>query len=432
MNAMKKGMLIVATLAVLGMVMGICFLTTGVSSVVDWRPLRAVALESDDWGLAGFVPSADVWHGSNREELIPGHFPAVYWESTLEDSLMVADLCGIMASFVGADGLPAVFQPNYVMSSLSYEKDATGWVWVRYNLPQFPPAYERKGMWEAVEEGIEAGLWYPEFHATWHYDPAMRLENALKNDLAKKMTKAGVTLFPESEKARELGQWRSLVDLSRELQGSQRIFQDIFERPVGSIIAPDYTWNDGVETMWEQLGVRVIQGKREQRDPTLPGGKLGRGVKFIKRQWALLNHRQRIYLERNCRLEPVQSPQPEQVVLRCTADTHKAWAKGQPAIVETHRVNFAHADPGVVKLGQDSMTDYLESICADADQLPVFMVDAEIAQLQTRGVSWVVRGNQLILRNGTHGRRLVVVTHQNTTKWFALGAQSVIKTQWKQ
>lgn len=416
--------------AVLALILGISFLTAGPSGVVDWAQLRGVAIESDDWGLAGFVPSKTVWDGLRREDLVPGHFPEVYWESTLEDSLMVSELCRIMGSVVGADGLPAVFQPNYVMSSLSYEKDSQGWIWRRYNLPQFPPAYSRPGMWSAVKQGIKQGVWYPEFHATWHYDPALRLEWALETELSRELTQAGVMLFPGSEKARELGPWRSVDDLSHELQESQKIFQEVFHRPMGSIIAPDYTWNDGVEDMWQRLGVRVIQGKREQRDPTLMKGKMGRGQKFIKRQWALIAHRQRVYLERNCRLEPVQAPDPEGTVLTCVAETRNAWGRGHPAIVETHRINFAHDDAEIVQIGQNAMAKYLGAICVDPDQLPTFLVDTEIAQLQTRGVSWVLRGNTLVLRNATHSRRLVTVKHEKDTRWFMLGAESVHVAQW--
>ena len=419
-----------AGLGLLVLVFLVCFLTMEDSAVVDWGQLRAVAFESDDWGLAGFVPSGDVWNGHQRDILSPGNFPDVYWESTLEDSLMVSQLCGIMAAKVGADGLPAVFQPNYVMSSLSYEKEPSGWVWRRYDLPLLPPVYERSGMWKAVQQGIESGVWYPEFHATWHYDPRLRLESSLKTDFSRQMAEAGVTLFPGSEKARELSPRRPITDLKAELIQSQITFTEVFQRPMGAIIAPDYTWDDRVEKMWQELGVLVIQGKREQRDPTLPGGLLGRGQKLFKRKWALLAHPQRVYLERNCRLEPVQSQQPLATVMSCTEDTRKAWSLGQPAIVETHRINYSHDDPEIVQLGQSSLVHYLDAICDDPEKLPVFMVDAEIAQLQKRGVSWVFRGEQLVLRNATHSRRLVMITHKNSTKWFGLGAETVFVTEW--
>ncbi len=417
-------------LGVLILFLLVSFITREDSGVVDWRKLRAVALESDDWGLAGFVPSKDVWLGHHREDLDPGPFPEVYWESTLEDSMMVSGLCNIMAAFLGADGLPAVFQPNYVMSSLSYENGGSGWFWQRYDLPEFPPTYERKGMWKAVQKGIETGVWYPEFHATWHYDPAMRLELSMETDFSRKMAQAGVTLFPGSETARELGPWRSTADLSAELRQAQNIFLKTFERPMGSVIAPDYTWDDRVEKIWEKLGILVIQAKREQRDPTLMGGNKGRVQKLLKRKWAKLAHPQRIYLERNCRLEPVQAPSPAAIVQSCVDDTHKAWGRGQPAIVETHRVNFSHDDAEVVELGQNSLQSYLETICSDPEKLPIFMVDAEIAQLKTRGVSWIFRGKRLILRNATHSRRLVVVNHQGISKWFAVSARAIVETTW--
>ncbi len=125
MNNLKSMLPMALALGVLVFLGGVGLATLESSGLVDWRSLRAVAFESDDWGLAGFVPNAEVWQGNDRAELHPGRFPEVYWESTLEDSLMVRGLCEIMASFRGDDGLPAVFQPNYVLSSLNYEQGPT-------------------------------------------------------------------------------------------------------------------------------------------------------------------------------------------------------------------------------------------------------------------------------------------------------------------
>ncbi len=384
----------------------VAFGTVAPRSVVDWRSLRAVALESDDWGLAGFVPAADSWDGLDREALQPGRFPPVYWQSTLEDADMVRSLVDILAAHRGQDGIAAVFQPNYVMGSLAWDSKTENWI--RYDLPNWPPQYPRPGMWEAVNHGRALGVWHPELHASLHYDPARRRADGLSTEVAKAATERGISLFPGSEEACELAPWREKSLMAAELDHSLQVFEAAFGRPVYSIIAPDYTWHAAVETMWQCRGLRVIQAKREQRNPQWLGGKAGRVQKYLDRQWARLAHPGRVYLERNCRLEPVQAPDPEMVVDRCVADARRAWQLGEPAIVETHRVNFSHTDPAVVATGLAALDSFLAQIC-ELPKGPVFLSDSEIAQLTRRGTSWRVAGETLVVRNGSHSARLVAV-----------------------
>jgi hypothetical protein len=381
------------------------FLLGGPRGLVAWDQVRAVAIESDDWGLAGFVPDADAWTGLDRSALDTGRFPAVYWLSTLEDQSMVRDLNGVLARHRGRDGHPAVLQPNYVLSSLEH----VGERWVTHDLPDLPAAYARPGLWAAVREGIHGGTWYPELHAAWHYDPDLRKKNALEGDLAREVTARGIMLFPGSERARELGAWRPLTDLEGELDHNLAVFKNLFGRPVGSVIAPDYTWSDRVERLWASRNIRVIQGKREQINPAWGSGKPARLRKFLQRRWDQWRHPGTSYLERNCRLEPVQAEDPQQVVIDCAAATRQAWAGGQPAIVESHRVNFAHLDPGVVATGLESLDAYLVSITSGEELLPVFVTGREIAQLSARGTSWCVRGRKIVVRNATKSRRVVAV-----------------------
>ena len=61
---------------------------------VDWRAARVVALQSDDWGLCGFLPAAEALREEERALLQAGRFPPAYWNSTLEDSAEVAALAG--------------------------------------------------------------------------------------------------------------------------------------------------------------------------------------------------------------------------------------------------------------------------------------------------------------------------------------------------
>jgi len=73
--------------------------------LVEWCRARAVCIESDDWGLCGFLPDSSAIAAMDREALAPGHFPDVYWHSTLEDSAMVAELAAVLKAHVGRDGL---------------------------------------------------------------------------------------------------------------------------------------------------------------------------------------------------------------------------------------------------------------------------------------------------------------------------------------
>lgn len=389
--------------AAAGGLLALALLSAGPGAAVDWRSLRAVALESDDWGLAGFVPSVAAWEGLKREDLSPGRFPEVYWNSTLEDSAAVADLAAVLAGARGRDGLPAVLQPNYVLSSLALEQGQ----WRRHDLPEFPAAYARPGLWPAVRAAIAAGVWHPEYHAAWHYDPRHRQEAVAAGGPAREAAERGIMLFPGSEAARELGPWRPTEDLAGELDRGLAVFAAAFGRAPGALIAPDYTWDGRCEDLWESRGLDVIQAKREQRHPGLPAGLPGRVLKVLERQWSRARHPGRTYLERNCRLEPVQAPDPGAVADACARETLAAWGRGEPAIVETHRVNFAHGEAGVAAAGREALARYLAAVAVPGPRGPVFLVDSEIASLARRGTSARLAGDRLVLRNGTRSRRIV-------------------------
>lgn len=401
---MKKVILVAILLAIM-VVAGAMTVTE--RSLVNWREVHAVALESDDWGLPGFVPAADSWRGLDPEALGAGRFPPIYWGSTLEDSAVVARLDALLYKHRDRDGIPAVFQPNYVLGSLAW--DAGAGRWFHYDLPQLPPEYQRPGLWAAVASARWRGVWHPELHAALHYDPEIRRQRGRESDLSREITRRGISLFPGSEHAWELAPQRPLTVLTAELDHSLSVFERVFGRPVDSVIAPDYTWTDPMEDVWQSRGLRVIQAKREQRNPQWLAGIPGRGQKYWERQWARLLRPQRFYLERNCRLEPVQSADPAAVVARCLADVRKAWRRGEPAIVETHRVNFAHTDTAVVAAGLAALGDLLDGICNVVDQ-PTFLCDREIGQMMAQGVSWRRAGPNLVLRNPSHGTRLVVLT----------------------
>lgn len=381
----------------------VALVTAGPQGMVDWRALKAVTIESDDWGLSGFVPEPAAWDGRRREDLTPGHFPEIYWNSTLEDSASVAELAAVLGSYCGRDGLPALLQPNYILSAMAWEDGQ----WRRYDLPALPRAYERPGMWAAVRKAVGQGVWYPEFHGAWHYDPERRrVATAADPDVAAAAAR-GIMLFPGSEAARELGPWRPTAQLAAELDTALLVFRRAFGRAPGSLIAPDYTWDARVEALWASRSLTVIQAKREQRHPVWPRGAAGRVLKVVDRQWSRAVHPDRTYLERNCRLEPAQSPDAAAVVADCLRDTRNAWRRGEPAIVESHRVNFAHADPAIAAAGRRGLQAYLDGVAGLERGPAVFLADVEVASLTRHGVSLRRTGEGRVARNGTHSRKVV-------------------------
>ena len=406
------GRRILAALILLMIPAAVSFVTGGPRRAVDWRDLRAVVIHSDDWGFAGFAPDAVAWDGVDRDALAPGRFPETYWGSTLEDAAAVTDLAQVLAGVHGRDALPAIFQPNYILFSLEPGFAANGDpVWHRRRLPDLPAAYGRPHLWPAVTAAMARGVWHPELHGAWHYDPELRRQRALEGPSAIRATERGITLFRDAQGARELGPWRSRDDLSAELDTCLEVFTELFGRPPASVIAPDYTWTDRNETLWIRRGIRFIQAKREQRNPDLPGGRAGRLLKWLDRRVAHVVRPDRTYVERNCRFEPAQHPDPGAVTRRCVGEVRRAWDAGEPAVIETHRVNFAHLDSSVAHRGRAELAVLLADL-AGRSPGPLFMSDAEVGQLDRRGVSAVVRGGEVVLRNGSHARRIVVVPAQ--------------------
>jgi hypothetical protein len=376
---------------------------------VDWLRVRAVAIESDDWGLCGFVPDSAAAAALDRDVLAPGRLPEVYWNSTLEDSAAVASLAAVLGRHRGRDGLPALIQPNYIMASLGFASTSPGDIdrarWTTHVLPDVAPRYDRPGLWAAVHEARRRGVWQPELHGRWHYDPEMRRERTGTMPEVQQAARAQILPFPGSERAWELGPWRTLGRIGEELDENLAAFTDLFGAAPRSVIAPDYVWDDVHEELWLDRGLRVIQGQRQQRKATWRGME-GRIRKVLHRSWARWVRRDRVYLDRNCIFEPVQQGDPRAITSVALADARAAWDRGEPAIIEAHRINFAHLDPAIGELGRSELDTLLRELSSDA---PLFLADDELGDLHRRGTSWTVRGETIVVRNLSRSRRLVVV-----------------------
>jgi hypothetical protein len=260
-----------------------------------------------------------------------------------------------------------------------------------------------------VAHAINEGVWRPEFHGAFHYDPELRQQAVGDDPILLAAAERGVLPFPGVTSAWELGPWREGSELAAELDRSLQVFRNLFGRLPASIIAPDYVWDGRCEGLWQSRGLTIIQAKREQRHPRRRSGRLhDRLQKVLARTWARLAHPERVYLERNCRFEPVQGRSAVASAEKCWREIQRAWQRGEPAVVETHRINFVHADHKVAANGLVALTHLLE-LLQTGRPTPVYLSDVELAQLYRTGTSWSLRGAQLVLRNLTGSRRVIAI-----------------------
>lgn len=394
-----------AVVVIIGLGLGVGLVWGRAPALVEWQRTRAVCLQSDDWGLCGFLPDSRAIEVLDRQALAPGPFPDVYWHSTLEDSAAVASLCAVLSASRGRDGLPTILQANYILGSQEYAVTDTVARWIEHLLPRTPAGYERPGLWEAVDAGRRAGVWHPELHGLWHYDPLRRQRNTLGRPAVEAAAARQILVFPDCERSWELGSWRSQDVLEQEFARALAGFADLFGRRPRSIIGPDYVWNDADEARWVAADIRVIQGQRQQRKSKWRGTE-GRIRKVMHRTFTRWWRRDRVYLDRNSSFEPLQAAEHRRTTDRTVAEVRQRWREGEPAIVETHRINFVHLDDGNGELGRRELRRLLDGLDADG---AIFMTDGEVAELHRRGTSWAVRGGRIVVRNYTHSRRLVVV-----------------------
>ncbi len=149
----------------------------------------------------------------------------------------------------------------------------------------------------------------------------------------------------------------------------------------------------------------ITMAEREQRFGRYRGW-LGRVHKVFHRFWTRSTRLDRTYLDRNCLFEPVQHQDPQSTTREAIATTEASWKRGEPVVMEAHRINFAHLDSTVHALGRQEFDHLLGALDAGA---PLYLSDGELAGLTRRGTSWAVRGDQIVVRNLSRTRRLVVV-----------------------
>lgn len=366
---------------------------------LDWHRLKAVVLESDDWGLCAWVPD-------DRAHRALAHQPAFrtdaglrYGRSTLETAGDVHELTEVLLGWRGGDGFPPVWQANTIVANPDYEAlhpplfevDALPLV----HAPEFPARWARPGLWDAVRKAEAGGVWWAELHGL-HHLPETAWLTALRRgqDDARRAHEQQSPISTAVEASGEYDATEPRALRGANLRQAVQAFRVLFGRAPTSFCPPDYRFDDWLEHEAASLGLTTLQGKAEQAGHALPP---------LRRRWLGIRfpHREgtRFYLPPRIAFEPEgKASAPGRRGLETAhRAAREAWSHGRPAVISTHRMNYAHLDAAWSQASRAALSALLQRLCADG---AVFVTDHELRQLAER--SWSVRelaGRGVLLRH---------------------------------
>jgi len=299
----------------------------------DWGSIRMASKESFDYFVKkGFAVDGCVF---NRNDSLEGN-------EDLEGLLEVL-------SSVKNQGLKSpVFTLNMNMGNPDFESIKSSW-FSKYFYETFDKTFKRNKKADRVlnlyKEGINSGLFYPQFHGREHVHVHHWLDSLNSNDLysleAFQHNMFTVSRSYESTcKAEFLDSFAIYSDAQEEfildsISDGLNIFESVWNFRSTTAIAPCYTWDGAVERALAKGGVSCIQSGRAQIIPLIDKGKYKLGYHSLGAQ----NHLNQCYLVRNVYFEPATNESVDWVD-NTLLNIEKCFERKVPAIVSSHRVNY--------------------------------------------------------------------------------------------
>lgn len=309
------------------------------------RPI--LVIESDDWGSIR-MPSIQVL----QELKSKGYRYADHIGYDRYDTLASNDdleiLIDELSSIKDSEGNPVRLTMNCVVCNPDFEKiQQSSYQEYHYELftdtlKRYPNHDKSFALWKV---GMEAGVLHPQFHGREHLNAQMWLKllrNGCKSviDSFDKQVISSVVDESIDPRLHSLAAYNVSSEdeydfIKQSIVEGLDIFEQLFGYRSESMIAPNYIWDPIVESVAASNGVKFLQGGRTQRHSHLILSNGGRNdIRYIGER----NVHEQVYLVRNCFFEPSEYPWKNADL--CMSQVRKAFNKGCPAIISSHRQNF--------------------------------------------------------------------------------------------
>ena len=347
------------------------------------RPL--VLFESDDWGRVGLRDHEGL-EALRAAGLKLGEQPYDFY--TLETAEDVAALNSMLKVHRDSGGRHPCLQMNFIVANLDFAKMRAAdfrEIHLLALAEGLPQGWRRPALVEAYREGIRDRIFHPALHGTTHFCP-LSMQRNLAGDgerarLLRTLWQGGTPYIfwrapwigyeywdpekPEDERFLH-------VETQRQLIGhTVGAFAALFRMLPGSACAPGYRANDDTHAAWAQHGIRVAQNGPQA--PTPP---------HFDRYGIL-------HLSRTVEFEPAVDPNFS--VETCVRQAEAAFARGFPAVVCVHSINFHSTVKDFRSRTLQVLDEFLGALESRHPDL-LYLRDEELYELLTKGSCQTLNG----------------------------------------
>jgi hypothetical protein len=296
------------------------------------RPL--VLLQSDDWGRCGLRDHEGL-EQLQSAGIALGERPYDFY--TLETAEDLNALSSILVKHRDSSGRNPCLEMNFVPANLDFVKmsdEGFRQIHLLALADGLPKRWSRPGLVEAYREGIATGVFHPALHGSTHFCRAA-VERNLTGDedrgqLLRTLWQAGTPYIHWRMPWIGYEYWdpeqlegERFVDgeIQRGLIGyAFGAFAKLFSTLPRSACAPGYRANSDTHRAWAQHGIRVAQNGPGTLTPPH------------------FDRDEMLHLYRTVELEPAVDEKFS--VEACLRQAEDCFARGIPAIVSVHSINF--------------------------------------------------------------------------------------------
>lgn len=260
----------------------------------------------------------------------------------LASSKDLSCLFEVLTSVKDKNNQSAVFTPMTVVANPDFRAiEEDGFQKYYYNsffdtLEQFDDAKEIKQFWK---EGINSGIFMPEFHGREHLNVKYWMQHLQNEDPhvleAFHLNSIGIDAVNDSGymAAFDWSDKEHILELEGIITEGLKVFETMFGYKSMFFTASALIHNDAIHKSLHENGIKFIDMARSRQEPKIGGG--------YKRRIHYMGQKNRLgqqYLTRNVMFEPNMNS--KDWVGRAMKEISVAFQYKKPAIISSHRVNF--------------------------------------------------------------------------------------------